>query len=38
VQSVLPVPSSLTWIPLPAVQNSLSGISANAAHTHSSAG
>jgi Family of unknown function (DUF5719) len=24
VQSILPVPSSLTWIPLPAVQNSLS--------------
>lgn len=35
VQSVLPVPSSLTWIPLPAVQNSLSAISAAA---HSSAG
>jgi Family of unknown function (DUF5719) len=26
VQSILPVPSSLTWIPLPAVQNSLSAI------------
>jgi len=35
VQSVLPVPSSLTWIPLPGVQNSLSAISAAA---HSSAG
>jgi hypothetical protein len=35
VQSVLPVPSSLTWIPLPAVQNSLSAISAAG---HSSAG
>ena len=35
VQSVLPVPSSLTWIPLPAVQNSLSAI---AAAGHSSAG
>jgi Family of unknown function (DUF5719) len=34
VQSVLPVPSSLTWIPLPAVQNSLSAIAAG----HSSAG
>src|SRR5262249_13065151 len=28
VQSVLPVPSSLTWIALPGVQNSLSAISA----------
>ena len=35
VQSILPVPSSLTWIPLPGVQNSLSAISAAA---HSSAG
>ena len=35
VQSVLPVPSSLTWIPLPAVHNSLSAI---AAAGHSSAG
>jgi hypothetical protein len=35
VQSVFPVPSSLTWIPLPGVQNSLSAISAAA---HSSAG
>jgi hypothetical protein len=26
VQSILPVPSSLTWIPLPAVQDSLAGI------------
>ena len=35
VQSILPVPSSLTWIPLPVVQNSLSPISATG---HSSAG
>jgi len=35
VQSILPVPSSLTWIPLPVVQNSLSAISAA---RHSSAG
>jgi hypothetical protein len=35
LQSVLPVPSSLTWIPLPGVQNSLSAISAA---VHSSAG
>jgi Family of unknown function (DUF5719) len=35
VQSVLPVPSSLTWIPLPDVQSSLSAISASG---HSSAG
>jgi hypothetical protein len=35
VQSIIPVPSSLTWIPLPAVLNSLSAISAAG---HSSAG
>jgi Family of unknown function (DUF5719) len=31
VQSVIPVPSSLTWIPLPAVQNSLSAVAASPA-------
>ena len=35
VESIAPVPSSLTWIPLPAVQNSLS---AGSAAGHSSAG
>jgi hypothetical protein len=35
VESIAPVPSSLTWIPLPAVQNSLS---ASSAAGHSSAG
>jgi hypothetical protein len=35
VESIVPVPSSLTWIPLPAVQNSLS---ASSAAGHSSAG
>ncbi len=34
VRSVLPVPSSLTWIPLPAVKDSLAAIAAG----HSSAG